>query len=204
MTEVFQFRTRINPSWLAAARVASRLLRIQAPFPLMNLVAREKGVTAASEDGVLVLTIAPGEPPPGWPLCQLDLLALIRGHAEADSMLNAIRVASPAAEQPAIGHHTAGKKRHPSRTPQRPPARSVRLGTELSAVRPEEVWTAIRERLGEPFTVAELQAILGAGVVPHVMIWARDGYLIKVDRASSPGAPWRYRLTRDQSMPAIG
>ena len=75
----FQFQTRINPSWLAAVRVASPWLRIDTTFPLMNIVAREKGVTAVI-DGVwvLVLTVSPGDPPPTWPSRQLDLLGILQ------------------------------------------------------------------------------------------------------------------------------
>ncbi|MBI3301585.1 MAG: hypothetical protein HYZ72_05855 [Deltaproteobacteria bacterium] len=197
MNEIFQFRTRINPSWLAAARVASPLMRIQAPFPLMNLVAREKGVTAALDGGILILTIAPGEPPPGWPLQQLDLLALVQGHGDAVSMLNAIRKAPSIAAKPALERLSPGKKPRPSRAQDTSTAASVPVGYALSSAHPEEVWAAIRERKGEPFTVVELQETLGAGVVPYVMLWARDGYLVKVGRAPSSGAPWRYRLTRD-------
>jgi hypothetical protein len=75
----------------------------------------------------------------------------------------------------------------------------------LTTARPEEVWAAIRERRGEAFTVDELQATLGASVGPYVMIWARDGYLIKADRDASPGASWRYRLLRDDpEHPPVG
>jgi hypothetical protein len=75
----------------------------------------------------------------------------------------------------------------------------------LTTARPEEVWAAIRERKGEPFTVDELQATLGASVGPYVMMWARDGYLIKADRDPRPGASWRYRLLRDDSAhPPVG
>jgi hypothetical protein len=49
-------------------------LRIATPFPLMNIVAREKGVTASIEGQALVLTVGPGDPPPTWPSRQLDLL----------------------------------------------------------------------------------------------------------------------------------
>jgi hypothetical protein len=75
----------------------------------------------------------------------------------------------------------------------------------LTTARPEEVWAAIRECRGEPFTVDELQTKLGAGVGPYVMIWARDGFLIKADRDVSPGAPWRYKLLRDDpEHPPVG
>jgi hypothetical protein len=98
VSEVLQFQTRINPSWLAAVRVASPLLRIESPFPLMNLVAREKGVTAALEGALLVLTIMPGNPPPTWPSRQLDLLAILQRCTDAASALEAIRASQPAAD----------------------------------------------------------------------------------------------------------
>jgi hypothetical protein len=54
-------------------------------------------------------------------------------------------------------------------------------------------------------TVDELQTKLGAGVGPYVMMWARDGFLIKADRDASPGASWRYRLLRDNpEHPPVG
>jgi hypothetical protein len=37
------------------------------------------------------------------------------------------------------------------------------------------------------------------------MMWARDGFLIKADRDATPGAPWRYRLLRDDpAHPPVG
>jgi hypothetical protein len=37
------------------------------------------------------------------------------------------------------------------------------------------------------------------------MIWARDGFLVKVDRDPATGALWRYRLLRDQpTHPPVG
>jgi hypothetical protein len=95
VSEDFQFQTRINPSWLAAVRVASPRLRIATPFPLMNIVAREKGVTATIEGQALVLTVGPGNPPPTWPSRQLDLLVILQRCADAASMLEAIRAAQP-------------------------------------------------------------------------------------------------------------
>jgi hypothetical protein len=214
VSEDFQFQTRINPSWLAAVRVASPRLRIATPFPLMNLVAREKGVTASIEGQVLVLAVGPGDPPPTWPSREVDLLAILQRCADAASMLEAIRAAQPvvkpqAAERPSS---RATKKTRSGRaskrtvpTPNTSPVVSMPLSNMLSTARPEEVWAAIRERQGQPFTVDELQAILGASVGPYVMIWARDGFLIKADRDSSPGAPWRYRLLRDDpEHPPVG
>jgi hypothetical protein len=207
VSEAFQFQTRINPSWLAAVRVASPLLRIETPFPLMNLVAREKGVTAAIEDKVLVLTIAPGNPPPTWPSRQLDLLGILQRCGDAASMLEAVRAAQPAAK-PHVAEHPSvrtTRKARPTRPVKTPSVVSVPLGNMLSTARPEEVWAAIRERQGKPFTVEELQADLGASVGPYVMMWARDGYLVKAGRDSSPGAPWRYRLPRDEpAHPPVG
>jgi hypothetical protein len=206
VSEDFQFQTRINPSWLAAVRVASPRLRITTPFPLMNLVAREKGVTATIDGQVLVLTVGPGDPPPTWPSRELNLLAILQRSADATSMLEAIRGAQPvvkphAAERPSPKAtkktRTARSSKRTVRPPKAPPVISMPLSDMLSTAGPEEVWAAIRERQGEPFTVDELQATLGASVGPYVMIWARDGYLIKADRDSSPGAPWRYRLLRD-------
>jgi hypothetical protein len=214
VSEDFQFQTRINPSWLAAVRVASPRLRIATPFPLMNIVAREKGVTATIEGQALVLTVGPGDPPPTWPSRQLDLLVILQRCADAASMLEAIRAAQPVVN-PQTAEHSGPrvvKKARLARTPKSanrssktPPVLSVPLSNMLTTARPEEVWAAIRERQGEPFTVDELQATLGASVGPYVMIWARDGYLIKVDRDASPGASWRYRLLRDDpEHPAIG
>ena len=96
MSEDYQFQTRINPSWLAAVRVASPRLRITTPFPLMNIVAREKGVTASIEGQALVLKVGPGDPPPTWPSRQLDLLGILQRCADAASMLEAIRASQPA------------------------------------------------------------------------------------------------------------
>ena len=212
MSEVLQFRTRINPSWLAAVRVASPLLKIESPFPLMNIVAREKGVTAALEGNLLVLTITPGDPPPTWPSRQLDMLAILQRCVDASSILEAIRAAQPAAEKPAPKTSsprrptsTSGRKARPSRSANTPEVISLPIGNTLSTARPEEVWAAIRERKGEPFTVVELQEALGASVGPYVMIWARDGFLIKADRDTTPGAGWRYRLNRDHpTHPPVG
>jgi hypothetical protein len=214
VSEDFQFQTRINPSWLAAVRVASPRLRITTPFPLMNLVAREKGVTASIEGQVLVLTVGPGNPPPTWPSRQLDLLVILQRCTDAMSMLEAIRAARPAvkpqaAEPPSPRAlkktRTASSSKSTARPSKAPPVVSMPIGNMLSTARPEEVWGAIRERQGEPFTVDELQATLGASVGPYVMIWARDGFLIKANRDSSPGAPWRYRLLRDApEHPPVG
>jgi hypothetical protein len=214
VSEDYQFQTRINPSWLAAVRVASPRLRITSPFPLMNLVAREKGVTATIEGQVLVLTVGPGTPPSNWPSRQLDLLAILQRCADAASMLEAIRAAQPAVNPPTAERAgpRAAKKTRLARPPQStarsskaPPVVSVPLSNMLTTARPEEVWAAIRERKGEPFTVDELQATLGASVGPYVMMWARDGYLIKADRDPRPGASWRYRLLRDDSAhPPVG
>jgi hypothetical protein len=214
VSEDFQFQTRINPTWLAAVRVASPRLRIATPFPLMNLVAREKGVTASIDGQALVLTVGPGDPPPTWPPRQLDLLAILQRCPDAVSMLEAIRAAQPAVNPPPAERSTlrAAKKtstarsaKSPARPSKTPPIVSVPLSNMLSTARPEEVWAAIRERQGEPFTVDELQATLGASVGPYVMIWARDGFLIKADRDSSPGASWRYRLLRDDpAHPPVG
>jgi hypothetical protein len=212
--EDYHFQTRINPSWLAAVRIASPRLRIATPFPLMNLVAREKGVTASIEGQALVLTVGPGEPPPTWPSRQLDLVGILQRCADAASMLEAIRASQPVAKPQAVerASHRAAKTTRIARSAkstepasQPPPAVSVPFATMLSTARPEEVWAAIRECQGEPFTVEELQTKLGASVGPYVMIWARDGYLIKADRDASPGASWRYRLLRDDpEHPAVG
>jgi hypothetical protein len=214
VSEDFQFQTRINPSWLAAARVASPRLRINTPFPLMNLVAREKGVTANIDGQVLVLTVGPGDPPPTWPSRQLDLLVILQRCADAASMLEAIRAAQPVVNPQTANRSGPGaaKKTRTARSPkgaarraETPPIVSVPLSNMLSTARPEEVWAVIRGRQGEPFTVDELQSTLGASVGPYVMIWARDGYLIKADRDSSPGAPWRYWLPRDDPVhPPVG
>jgi hypothetical protein len=212
VSEVLQFRTRINPSWLAAVRVASPLLKIDSPFPLMNIVAREKGVTATLDGNLLVLTIAPGDPPPTWPSRQLDLLLILQRCSDAPSMLEAIRAAQPAAEKPAprppATKRSASRSRQkarPAHAANTPEVISVPIGNTLSTARPEEVWAAIRERKGEPFTVLELQEALGASVGPYVMVWARDGYLIKADRDPTPGAGWRYRLNRDHpTHPPVG
>jgi hypothetical protein len=221
VSEDFQFQTRINPSWLAAVRVASPWLRIDTPFPLMNIVAREKGVTATIEGKVLVLTVAPGDPPPAWPSRQLDLLTILQRSGDAASILEAIRASQPAVKTRAVERPsprtpkkagTASPSKRAARPPKstaRPsepsPAVSVPLGNFLSTARPEEVWLAIRERKGDPFTIDELQEALGASVGPYVMMWARDGFLIKADRDATPGAPWRYRLLRDDSAhPPVG
>jgi hypothetical protein len=214
VSEDFQFQTRINPSWLAAVRVASPRLRIATPFPLMNIVAREKGVTASIEGQVLVLTVGPGDPPPAWPSRQFDLLVILQRCTDAMSMLEAIRAARPAVKPPAAERpspkapkrtRTASSPKSSARSSKVPPVVSMPISHMLSTARPEEVWGAIRERQGEPFTVDELQATLGAGVGPYVMIWARNGFLIKADRDSSPDAPWRYRLLRDApEHPPVG
>jgi hypothetical protein len=214
VSEDFQFQTRINPSWLAAVRVASPRLRITTPFPLMNIVAREKGVTASIEGQALVLTVGPGDPPPTWPSRQLDLLVIVQRCADATSMLEAIRAAQPVVhpQTAARSGPRAAKKPRPARVPKstarsskNPPVVSMPLSNMLTTARPEEVWSAIRERQGEPFTVDELQATLGASVGPYVMIWARDGFLIKADRDAHPSAPWRYRLLRDDpAHPPVG
>jgi len=180
----------------------------------MNLVAREKGVTATIEGQALVLTVGPGNPPPAWPSRQLDLLVILQRCADAASMLEAIRAAQPVVnpQRAARSSPRAVKKTRLARAPKRtdrssksPPVVSVPLSSMLSTASPEEVWSAIRERQGEPFTVDELQATLGASVGPYVMIWARDGYLIKADRDASPNAPWRYRLLRDDpAHPPVG
>lgn len=214
MSEDYQFQTRINPSWLAAVRVASPRLRITTPFPLMNIVAREKGVTASIEGQALVLTVGPGDPPPTWPSRQLDLLAILQRCADAASMLEAIRASQPAVKpqvavrsspRAAKTTRTARAVKTTERPSQPPPVVSVPFTTMLSTARPEEVWAAIRECQGEPFTVDELQAKLDAGVGPYVMMWARDGFLIKADRDSGPHASWRYRLLRDDpEHPPVG
>lgn len=214
MSEDYHFQTRINPSWLAAVRVASPRLRIATPFPLMNIVAREKGVTASIEGQALVLTVGPGEPPPTWPSRQLDLLAILQRCSDAPSMLEAIRASQPATKpqvversSPRTAKATRSKRtvKTTERSSQPPPAVSVPFTNMLSTARPEEVWAAIREYRGEPFTVDELQTKLAAGVGPYVMMWARDGFLIKADRDASPGASWRYRLLRDDpEHPPVG
>jgi hypothetical protein len=214
VSEDYQFQTRINPSWLAAVRVASPRLRIATPFPLMNIVAREKGVTASIEGQALVLTVGPGDPPPSWPSRQLDLLAILQRCADAASMLEAIRASQPVAKPQAAERsgpraakttRTARAVKTTERPLQPPPVVSVPFASMLSTARPEEVWEAIRECQGEPFTVEELQTKLGASVGPYVMMWARDGFLIKADRDSSPGASWRYRLLRDApEHPPVG
>jgi hypothetical protein len=214
VSEAYQFQTRINPSWLAASRVASPRLRITTPFPLMNIVAREKGVTASIEGQALVLTVGPGDPPPTWPSRQLDLLAILQRCSDAASMLEAIRASQPV-DKPQVTERsstrgaktprTARAAKATERPPQPQPVVSVPFTTLLSTARPEEVWAAIRECQGEPFTVDELQTKLGASVGPYVMMWARDGYLIKVDRDDSPHASWRYRLIRDDpEHPPVG
>jgi hypothetical protein len=214
VSDDFQFQTRINPSWLAAVRVASPLLRIETPFPLMNLMAREKGVTATIHGRVLVLTVGPGDPPATWPSRQFDLRAILQRCEDAVTMLEAIRAAPPGVKPPAVERpsprmakkaRTTSRSRSPSRPAETPPVVSLPLDNMLSTASPEEVWAAIRERKGEPFTVEELQATLGASVGPYVMIWARDGFLIKADRDASAGAPWRYRLLRDDpTHPPVG
>jgi hypothetical protein len=214
VNEEYQFQTRINPSWLAAVRVASSRLRIATPFPLMNIVAREKGVTASIDGQALVLTVGPGDPPPTWPSRQLDLLAILQKCSDAASMLEAIRASQPTVK-PRVAERSSPRAAKATRTAraaktieppsQPPPVVSVPFTTMLSTARPEEVWAAIRACEGEPFTVDELQAKLDAGVGPYVMMWARDGYLIKADRDSSPGASWRYRLLRDDpEHPPVG
>jgi hypothetical protein len=221
VSEDFQFQTRINPSWLAAVRVASPWLRIDTPFPLMNIIAREKGVTAAIEGKVLVLTVGPGDPPPTWPSRQLDLLTILQRSTDATGILEAIRASQPVVKPQAIARSSprtpkkAGSASPPKKAARPPksaerstqpsPVVSVPMGNFLSTARPEEVWLAIRERKGETFTVDELQAVLGASVGPYVMMWARDGFLIKANRDVSPGAPWRYRLLRDDpAHPPVG
>jgi hypothetical protein len=207
VSDIFQFQTRINPSWLAVARLAPPFLRIDTPFPLMNLMARQKAVTAAIEHGVLVLAVMPGEPPAHWPIRQLDMVALLQRYTEAASLLEAIRTAEAPSPKPAHTRSQAGTSRKaraagPSKTA---PVVSIPMGAMLATARPEEVWEAIRARRGEPFTVAELQATLGASVGPYVMIWARDGYLTKADRDPASGSQWRYRLHRDQpTHPPVG
>src|SRR5262245_23507444 len=172
----------------------------------MNLVAREKGVTASIEGQALVLTVGPGEPPPTWPSRQLDLLAILQRCADAPSMLEAIRASQPALkpQAPERSGSRAAKTTRTARTAkaverpsQPPPVVSVPFTPMLTTARPEEVWAAIRECCGEPFTVEELQTKLGAGVGPYVMMWARDGFLIKAERDASSGASWRYKLLRD-------
>jgi len=187
----------------------------------MNIIAREKGVTATIEGKVLVLTVAPGDPPPTWPSRQLDLLTILQRSTDAASILEAIRASQPAVKAQAIARSgprvakkagTASPRKGTTRSskstqsPSQPsPVVSVPIGNFLSTARPEEVWLAIRERKGEPFTVDELQAALGASVGPYVMMWARDGFLIKADRDVTPGAPWRYRLLRDDpAHPPVG
>jgi hypothetical protein len=213
VSEAYQFQTRINPSWLAAVRVASPRLRIATPFPLMNIVAREKGVTASIEGQALVLTVGPGDPPPTWPSRQLDLLGILQKCSDAESMLEAIRTSQPTVKPP-VAERSAprgAKTTRPARATKAtepappPPVVSVPFTTMLSTARPEEVWAAIRACQGEPFTIDELQIKLDAGVGPYVMMWARDGYLVKADRDASPSAPWRYRLLRDDpEHPPVG
>jgi hypothetical protein len=128
--------------------------------------------------------------------------------------VEAIRAAQPAVKPRAVERsslraakttRTARSRKSTERPSQPPPVVSVRFSNMLTTARPEEVWAAIRERQGEPFTVDELQATLGASVGPYVMIWARDGFLIKADRDASPGASWRYRLLRDDpEHPPVG
>jgi hypothetical protein len=221
VSEDFQFQTRINPSWLAAVRVGSPWLRIDTTFPLMNIIARAKGVTATIEDKVLVLTVGPGDPPRTWPSRQLDLLTILQRCGDAPSILEAIRASQPTIKPPAVerpasrasrktGAAGAAKKTTRSAkrevSPSQPqPVVSVPIPEYLTTARPEEVWAAIREQKGEPFTVEALQAGMGASVGPYVMMWARDGFLIKADRDSGPGAPWRYRLLRDDpEHPPVG
>jgi hypothetical protein len=207
VSDIFQFQTRINPSWLAAARIAPSFLRIDTLFPLMNLMARQKGVTAAIDATVLVLTVAPGDPPSHWPLRQIDLVSLLQRHTDAASLLEAIRAAAPPPQMPPQKRPSSSPSKRPRKaSPQKTaPIVSVPMGPMLSTARPEEVWEAIRARRGEPFTVAELQATLGASVGPYVMIWARDGYLTKADRDPGSGSLWRYRLNRDQpTHPPVG
>lgn len=221
MSEDFQFQTRINPTWLAAVRVGSPWLRIDTTFPLMNIIAREKGVTATIEDKVLVLTVGPGNPPPTWPARQLDLLAILKRCADAPSILEAIRASQPTVKPPVVERPSSriarktGTASSPKKAvrsaksevrPSQPlPAVSVPIPEYLTTARPEEVWSAIRARKGEPFTIEGLQAAMGASVGPYIMMWAHDGHLIKVDRDSSAGAPWRYRLLRDDpEHPPVG
>jgi hypothetical protein len=203
--EPFQFRTRINPSWLAAVRVLPRLVRVESPFPLMNLVAREKGVTAVVEAGTLVLSIGPGVPLSVWPLREIDLLGLLRRHGDAISLLNAIREAAAPVQAVVRPRPAAQGKPRVSRAQKSTASVSVPVGNALSGIGPDDVWAAIRSRQGAPFSVIDLEAILGPGVAPYVMLWARDGHLVKVDRGPGGQAPWRYRLLRDQpSPPPIG
>lgn len=209
MSDIFQFQTRINPSWLAVERLKPSFLRIATPFPLMNLMARQKAVTASIEENVLVLTIAPGDPPVHLPPRQLDLLALLQRHADVVSLLEGIRTATPPPPKPAPKRPSASPSKR-ARTAvgnpeQTAPVVSIPIGPMLATARPEEVWEAIRAHRGEPFTVAELQATLGASVGPYVMIWARDGYLTKAGRDTSAGSMWRYRLHHDHpTHPPVG
>jgi len=66
----------------------------------MNIIAREKGVTASIEGQALVLNVGPGHPPPTWPSRQLDLLVILQRCADAPSMLEAIRASPPAVNPP--------------------------------------------------------------------------------------------------------
>lgn len=220
MSEDFQFQTRINPSWLAAVRVGSPWLRIETTFPLMNIIAREKGVTATIEGKILVLTVGPGDPPLTWPSRQLDLLTILQRCGDAPSILEAIRASQPVIKPSAVDRPvrasrktgTVGLAKKTTRSakhevsPSQPlPVVSVPIPEYLTTARPEEVWAAIREQKGEPFTVEALQAAMDASVGPYVMMWARDGFLIKADRDASPRAPWRYRLLRDDpEHPPVG
>jgi hypothetical protein len=211
VSEIFHFQTRINPSWLAVVRIEPSFLRLDTPFPLMNLMARQKGVTATVEGNVLRLTIAPGDPPAHWPPRQLDLVTLLQRHADAVSLFEAIRAAPPPSQpqRPSQRRASAGPSKRPRTTMDGPrkasPIVSIPMGPMLATASPEEVWEAIRARGGEPFTIEELQAALGASVGPYVMIWARDGFLTKADRDPNSGAQWRYRLNRDQpSHPPVG
>lgn len=210
MSDLFQFQTRINPSWLAVVRIKPSFLRIDTPFPLMNIMARQKGVTAGVEANVLVLTVGPGDPPPNWPPRQLDLIGLLQRNADAMSLLDAIRAAAPPPQQPTPKKRPSPSPGKRSRTaadsPQKAaPVVSVPVGPLLATARPEDVWEAIRARQGEPFTIADLESTLGASVGPYVMIWARDGYLTKADRDPGAGSIWQYRLRRDHaSHPPVG
>jgi hypothetical protein len=205
VSDIFQFQTRINPTWLAVVRVKPSFLRIETPFPLMNLMARQKGVTAAVEANMLVLTVAPGDPPVHLPPRQLDLLTLLQRHADAASLLEAIRVAAPPLQKPApkrTSHSPSKKARTIVGSPEpTAPVVSIPVEPMLTPARPEDIWEAIRQHRGEPFTIAELQETLGASVGPYVIMWARDGYLSKAGRDPGAGSLWRYRLHHDQSTP---
>jgi hypothetical protein len=201
VSDIFEFQTRINPSWLTVARIKPSFLRIDTPFPLMNLMARQKGVTAAVEANVLVLTVGPGDAPPHWPPRHLDMLTLLQRHTDAVSLLAAIRAAVPPPQAPTKRLSSNPSKRvraAPASPHKAAPSVSIPMGPMLATARPEEVWEAIRARQGEPFTVDELQVTLGASVGPYVMLWARDGFLTKADRDPHSGSLWRYRLNRDQ------